>query len=94
MKEYAEGILALLDRREVGYADVRVIESRDRTITTKNGKMGSAAADESLGLGVRVLVNGCWGFASTDDLSKDSLAACAKRAVEIALASEIGRAHV
>ncbi|MSO20718.1 MAG: TldD/PmbA family protein [Acidobacteria bacterium] len=87
MKGYAEHILGLLDRREVSYADVRVIESRERTITTKNGKMGSAVADESLGLGVRVLVNGCWGFASTDDLSRDSLAAVAKRAVQIARAS-------
>ena len=38
MKAYAEGILSLLDRREVGYADVRVIESRERTITTKIGR--------------------------------------------------------
>ena len=87
MREYADAILGLLDRREVSYADVRVIESRERTITTKNGKMGSAAADASLGLGVRVIVNGCWGFAAADDLSRDSLAAVAKRAVEIARAS-------
>jgi TldD protein len=49
--------------------------------------MGTASSDESLGLGVRVLVNGCWGFASTDDLSKDSLGAVAMRAVDIARAS-------
>ena len=87
MKDIGEKVLSYLDRREVSYADVRVIESREREISTKNGKMGSAQAEESLGLGVRVLVNGCWGFASTDDLSPDSLAATAKRAVEIARAS-------
>ncbi|HWP85989.1 MAG TPA: TldD/PmbA family protein [Terriglobia bacterium] len=87
MKEYAEAVLSHLDRREVSYADVRVIESRERDITTKNGRMGTVASDESLGLGVRVLVNGCWGFAATDHLSPDSLAAVARRAVEIARAS-------
>jgi TldD protein len=91
LKEYAEKILSYLDRREVSYADVRVIESRTRDISTKNGKMGSAASEESLGLGVRALVNGCWGFASTDDLSPDSLAAVAKRAVEIARASALAK---
>ena len=87
MKYYAEKALSYLDRREVSYADVRVIESRERDITTKNGKMGNAASEESLGIGVRALVNGCWGFASTDNLSPDSLAAVAHRAVEIARAS-------
>src|SRR5215813_11579764 len=87
MKDIGEKVLSYFDRREVSYADVRVIESRERDITTKNGKMGSAQAEESLGLGARVLVNGCWGFASTDDLSADALAATAKRALEIARAS-------
>jgi TldD protein len=66
---------------------VRVIEHRERDISTKNGKMGTALSDESLGLGVRALVSGCWGFASTDNLSSASLADVAKRAVEIARAS-------
>ena len=87
MKEFAERALSYLDRREVQYADVRVIESRERDISTKNGKMGTAASEETLGIGVRALVKGCWGFASTDDLSPDSLAAVARRAVEIARAS-------
>ena len=87
MREYAEKVLSYLDRRKVSYADVRVIESRERDITTKNGKMGNASSEESLGLGVRVLLNGCWGFASTDDLSADSLAAVAQRAVEVARSS-------
>jgi TldD protein len=87
MREYADRVLSHLDGRGVQYADVRVIESRERLISTKNGKMGSASSEESLGLGVRCLVNGCWGFASTDDLSADSLAAVAQRALEIARAS-------
>ncbi len=91
MRDYAEAVLNHLDRREVEYADVRVIESRERNISTKNGKVGTSSSDESLGLGVRVLAQGCWGFASTDDLSKDSLAAVAAKALAIARASALAK---
>src|SRR3990172_6275845 len=91
MREYAEKLLSHLDRSEVSYADVRVIEARERDITTKNGKMGNASSEETLGIGVRAMVNGCWGFASTDNLSPDSLAAVAQRAVEIARASALAK---
>ena len=91
MREYAERALNFADRREVQYADVRLVDSRERTISTKNGKMGSASSEESMGIGIRVLLNGCWGFASTDDLSGDSLAATAKRATDIARASALAK---
>ena len=87
MRDYAEQVLSYLDRREVQYADVRVVESRERDLSTKNGRMGSAASEESLGLGVRVLAGGAWGFAATDDFSTESLAAVSKRALEIARSS-------
>jgi TldD protein len=90
MREYAERVLSYLDG-SVQYADVRVIESRERNISTKNGKMGHASSEESLGLGVRALVNGCWGFASTDDLSASSLASVAKHAADVARASALAK---
>jgi TldD protein len=90
MRDYAETVLSYLDGK-VQYADFRVIESRERNITTKNGKMGHASSEESLGLGVRAMVNGCWGFASTDNLSPDSLAAVAKHAVEVARSSALAK---
>ena len=82
MRDYADTVLSHLDRREVQYADVRVVDSRERNLATKNGKVGTTSSDESLGLGVRVLSQGCWGFASTDDLSKESLAAVAANYIE------------
>jgi len=91
MREYAEQILNHLDRRAVQYADVRVVDTRLRDLSTKNGKMGSSSSEESLGLGVRVLAQGCWGFASTDDLTKNSLEAVAARALGIARASALAK---
>jgi TldD protein len=91
MREYAEKALSYLDRREVQYADVRLVDCRERDISTKNGKMGHASSEETLGIGMRVLLQGCWGFASTDDLSAESLAETARRAVDIARSSALAK---
>jgi TldD protein len=75
------------------YADVRAIESRDREITTKNGKPGHVASAEGEGLGVRVLAGGSWGFAATDDLSPAGIEAAARLALEIARSGAAARKH-
>src|ERR1700674_4636248 len=77
--------------RGASYADVRVMHQRQRDLTTKNGKVGTLAQSESIGLGIRVLANGAWGFASTDRLTRDGVAACAAQAVSIAKASALAK---
>jgi TldD protein len=78
-------------RRGVAYADVRVVESRVRTVSVRNGRAALAVSDESLGVGIRVLAGGCWGFAATDDLSAAGIEAAAALAVEIAHASRAAK---
>jgi TldD protein len=73
--------------RGASYADVRVMHQRQRDLTTKNGKVGTLAQSESIGLGIRVLANGAWGFASTDRLTREGVAGCAAQAAAIAKAS-------
>src|SRR2546430_9938407 len=77
--------------RGATYGDVRVMHLRQRDLTTKNGQVGTLAQSESLGLGIRVLANGAWGFASTDRLTREGLAACAAQAVSIAKASALAK---
>jgi TldD protein len=77
--------------RGASYADARVMHLRQRDLTTKNGQVGTLAQSESIGIGVRVLANGAWGFASTDRLTKDGVAACAAEAVKIAKASALAK---
>jgi len=91
MKQLALEALDSAQRRGVAYADVRLIESRDRELGTKNGKPGQVSSDESTGLGIRVLSNGCWGFAATDDLSRAGIDAAAALAVDIARASALAK---
>src|SRR6185437_12888957 len=44
------------------YADARVVTKRNQFVATKNGRVERLADSESEGIGVRVLVNGAWGF--------------------------------
>src|SRR3989475_11769172 len=77
--------------RRATYADVRVMHTRQRDLTTKNGQVGTLAQSETIGIGIRVVANGAWGFASTDRLTREGVAACATQAVAIAKASALAK---
>src|SRR5439155_20276739 len=69
------------------YADVRVIAQRSRALSTKNGKVGNASDTESVGMNVRVIVDGAWGFAASSELGRGAVEKTAAEAVAIARAS-------
>jgi TldD protein len=79
--------------RGAAYADARVMDIRQRDISTKNGLVGTVVESESLGIGVRVIASGAWGFAATDRLTREGVQACAAEAVAIAKASALAKTH-
>src|SRR5688500_16118478 len=87
MKSVADWALDTAAQRGATYVDARIVDERARTLTTKNGKLGHASDNESLGIGVRVIADGAWGFAAIDELKRESVEATAAKAVEIARAS-------
>jgi TldD protein len=91
MWDLAGHSLDIAKLRGAKYADARVMHLRQRDLTTKNGEVGTLAQSESIGIGVRVLVDGAWGFSSTDRLTKEGVAACAAAAVKIAKASALAK---
>ncbi|HSM86950.1 MAG TPA: TldD/PmbA family protein [Candidatus Limnocylindrales bacterium] len=93
MKQIADWAMNTATQRGATYVDARIVDHRQRSLATKNGKVGHAASSESLGAGIRVLVNESWGFASTDDLRRDAVEDTAARAVEIARASAQVKEH-
>ena len=93
MKDVASWALNTAAVRGASYADVRLADDRHRALSTKNGKVGSASVAESFGFGVRVIADGAWGFAASDDLSRAAVDATAARAVEIAKASSRVKQH-
>jgi TldD protein len=66
------------------YTDVRIGRYLNQFVVTREDKVENIVNTESYGMGVRVLANGCWGFAATDKLDKDSIARAAADAVAIA----------
>ena len=62
MQEWAALALETAKARGASFADARVVDTRLRDLSTKNGEVGTLAESESLGLGIRALAGGCWGF--------------------------------
>ena len=91
MEEIGGWALETAKGRGASYADVRVMDIRLRDISTKNGEVGTLSESESLGVGVRVIASGSWGFASTDRLTREGVQACAAEAVAIAKASALAK---
>ena len=67
------------------------MDIRLRDLSTKNGEVGTLSESESLGIGIRVIAGGSWGFAATDRLTREGVAACAAQAVAIARASALAK---
>jgi len=89
MQDWANWALETARVRGSTYADVRVMDIRQRDLSTKNGHVGTLSETESLGIGVRVIAAGAWGFASSDRLTREGVEACAAQAVAIARASAL-----
>jgi TldD protein len=87
MKDVLSWALGLATQKGASYVDARVVDDRSRSLATKNGKVGHASDAESLGIGIRVIADGAWGFAAADDLSRPAVEAAAARAFAIAKAS-------
>ncbi|MGQ0576982.1 MAG: TldD/PmbA family protein [Pseudonocardia sp.] len=77
---------ALSRARELGaeHADVRVERLASQSISLRDGQVTEVADDVTLGLAVRVIVDGTWGFAAHVELTPERAAATAERAVEVA----------
>jgi TldD protein len=91
MQDWANWALDTAKSRGATYADARVMDIRQRDISTKNGEVGNLAESESLGIGIRVVAGGAWGFAATDRLTREGIDACAAEAVAIAKASALAK---
>ncbi len=87
MGDIAETVLDAANAAGAGYADCRVVERTTQTVTVKNGLVNNVTQFEDAGVGVRVLVDGAWGFCGTQRTDAHGLEAAARMAVRIARAS-------
>src|SRR4030088_1546569 len=84
MKDLAEAALNAAQVKGAGYADVRLDEQVQQDVIVKNGQLAAVSDDASEGFGVRVLVDGAWGFAGSARLNKNEIDEVVDRAIRIA----------
>ena len=87
MHEITDRALDTAGIRGASYADVRVVRRREQSIDVKSGRLAGVLSHETEGFGVRVLVDGAWGFASSHGLTVAEADRVAAQAVRIARAS-------
>lgn len=87
MKDLIDRAINYAQSQQVQYADIRLVQNRTETIVVKNGVVETLNYAETLGFGVRTLVSGAWGFASSHDLSAQEIERITAMAIDIARAS-------
>ncbi|HYU50274.1 MAG TPA: TldD/PmbA family protein [Candidatus Limnocylindria bacterium] len=93
MRDLTERALDTAAGRGATYADIRVVRRLEESIAIKSGRVEGVASGDSEGFGVRVLVGGAWGFASSHRLDADEVDRVAGEAVRIARASATALRH-
>ena len=63
------------------HADVRIERTRTGLLSLRDAKPETQSDETNFGIGVRVIVNGAWGFASSPDVSVESAQKLAATAV-------------
>ena len=86
-KAIADAALEAATKAGASYCDVRVGRYLRQFVLTRENRVENVVNTESSGIGVRVIVNGTWGFAATSDLTKDGAASAAAQAAAIARAN-------
>jgi TldD protein len=71
------------------YADARVVRREVETIFVRNGHLEAVTRSEAVGLNVRAIADGAWGFAASQTLAADEADHVAALAVAIARASAL-----
>jgi TldD protein len=86
-KALADVALNAARSKGASYADVRIGRYLNQFVATREDRVQGVANTESFGVGIRVIADGCWGFASSNNVTKEDIAKTAERAVAVAKAN-------
>jgi TldD protein len=86
-KRLADTALDAARRGGASYCDVRIGRYLRQFINTREDRVENIVNTESLGAGIRVLADGAWGFAATNALTSDAIAAAVRSALSVAKAN-------
>ncbi|MHC9085152.1 TldD/PmbA family protein [Luteimonas sp. RIT-PG2_3] len=86
-KLLADAALEAATAAGASYCDVRIGRYLRQSLQTREDKVQNVVNGESSGAGVRVIVNGAWGFSATSQLTVQGVADAARQAAAIASAN-------
>jgi TldD protein len=87
MREMIEEVLAATRKAGATFADLRYSHGAGTSVLVQDGRADKIATGSARGAGVRVLVDGAWGFAPTNNPTREELLRCAEDAVRMARAA-------
>src|SRR6185436_6177667 len=73
------------------YADARIGRQQTSSVQTRERQITNVSSSDTLGCGVRALVDGCWGFSATANMTRDGVTRAAREAAAVAKASRLAR---
>ncbi len=86
-KQLADVAMNAAKSKGASYADVRIGRYLNQYVITREKRVQNIANTENFGVGIRVIANGCWGFAASNNVTKEEVAKTAERAVAVAKAN-------
>ena len=88
-KKLADTMIFTAKNNGASYSDIRICKNRNQQISTRQERIAGISDSESLGFGIRVLVNGTWGFASSAFINEKDVISNTILACQIAKANSI-----
>jgi TldD protein len=83
----ADAALETAKRLGASYADIRINRYRMEAITTREKQVQNVSSGQNFGFGVRVLVDGTWGFGASPYVTLDEARRVTAEAIDIAKAN-------
>jgi TldD protein len=87
LADLADAALASAKKAGASYADIRINRYRVQFIFTRDRRVQNIVNTEDYGFGIRVIVDGTWGFASSSQVTKEEIARVVTQAASIARAN-------
>lgn len=84
-----EQVLSSLANPALRYSDIRYTATHQQHAKVRNGEVDHLSSTVDYAVGVRVLVGNGWGFAASSEVTEESIRNTARRALEVAAASNI-----
>jgi len=91
MKDKLNGVLDWLKGKTVDYADCRFVRTESEALQVTDGIVDTMSKNVNVGVGIRVLYKGAWGFASIASTTGADIKKTANKALQIARASAMAK---